>query len=155
MIENETKNIRAVLILEIIGRPAEHLTETLEKIIEEMAKEKGVSVVEKKINEPVLLKDRKDFFTTFAEIEIEVEEIMTVTMLMFKYMPAHVEIVSPEFVALTNNSWTDILSEITRRLHKYDEIARVMQMQSAQLQKQLEEANAKKDSAKKKTTKKK
>jgi hypothetical protein len=35
MIENETKNIRAILILEIIGRPAEHLTETLEKIIEE------------------------------------------------------------------------------------------------------------------------
>ena len=58
---------------------------------------------------------------------------------MFKYMPAHVEVVEPELIALTNNGWTDILSELTRRLHGYDEVARVIQIQNSQMQKKLEE----------------
>ena len=31
----ETKGIQAVMIIEVIGRPPKHLTETLEKIINE------------------------------------------------------------------------------------------------------------------------
>jgi len=94
----ETGKITAVMVLEIIGRPAKHLVDTLEEIIKEMGEERGVKINNKKINEPVELKDRKDFFTTFAEIEIEVEAASELAMLMFKYMPAHVEVVSPESI---------------------------------------------------------
>ena len=55
----ETKGIRAMMILEIIGKPAEHLVETLEKIIKQIDEEDGVEVIEKKMNEPVLVKDKK------------------------------------------------------------------------------------------------
>lgn len=127
------------MILEIIGKPAEHLVETLEEIIKEIGNEKGVKINNKKINEPVELKDRKDFFTTFAEIEFEVEEAIQLAILMFKYMPAHVEVVSPESIVLTNNEYGDILSELTRRLHKYDEVARVVQMEKDILEKKLKD----------------
>lgn len=135
----KTRGIKAVFILEIIGKPKEHLVQTLEKIIESIDKEKGVKVIEKKIKEPVELKNNKDFYTTFAEIEIEVEEILQIAILMFKYMPANVEIIEPELIALSNNGWNDILNELTRRLHAYDEIARVLQMQTAKLQRDLKE----------------
>jgi hypothetical protein len=135
----ETKGIKATIILEIIGKPPEYLIETLESIIKSMDEEKGVHIIGKKINEPILIKDNKEFYTTFAEIEIEVEDILYLAIVMFKYMPAHVEVVEPELIALTNNGWTDILSELTRRLHGYDEIARIMQMQNSQMQKKLEE----------------
>jgi membrane protein insertase Oxa1/YidC/SpoIIIJ len=135
----ETKGITAVIILEIIGRPPEHLVETLEELIKSMDKEKGVSVKSKKINEPVLMKDQKQFYTTFAEIEIEVKEILYLAVVMFKYMPAHVEVIEPELIALTNSGWTEILSEITRRLHGYDEVARVLQFENSQMQKKLKE----------------
>ncbi len=131
--------ITATLILEIIGRPKEHLVETLEKIIADMDKEKGTKVIRKQINEPVLMKDQKDLYTTFAEIDVEVEDILYLTILMFKYMPAHVEVVSPELIALTNSGWSDILSELTRRLHKYDEVARVIQTEKTILEKKLRE----------------
>jgi len=141
----ETKKITAVMILEIIGKPAEHLVETLEKITEEMGNEKGVEINNKKINEPTEMKDRKDFFMTFAEIEIEVEEVLQLAILMFKYMPAHVEIVSPESIILTNNEYGDVLSELTRRLHKYDEVARVVQMEKDILEKKLKDVLEKKE----------
>ena len=137
--ENETKGIQAMLIFEIIGRPAENLVKTLEEIIKKIDEEKGVEVKSKDIKEPTTMKDQKDFFTTFAEVEVEVEEILYLALLMFKYMPAHIEIVSPELIALTNNGWGEILSELTRRLHGYDEIARVLRFQNNQMQEKLKE----------------
>lgn len=137
--ERETKGIRAEIILEVIGRPKEHLIQTLEELIKEMDKEKGVSVKNKKINEPVPLKERKEFYTTFAEIEIEVEEILYLAVIMFKYMPAHVEVIEPELIALTNNGWSDILSELTRRLHGYEEVARVLQFKNKEMEIKLQE----------------
>jgi len=135
--DNETKGIQAMLIFEIIGRPAENLVKTLENIIKQIDEEKGVEVKSKEIKEPVLMKDQKDFFTTFAEVEVEVEEVLYLALLMFKYMPAHIEVISPELIALTNNGWGEILSELTRRLHGYDEVARVLRFQNAQMQEKL------------------
>ena len=135
----KTKRIKAVFILEIIGRPKEHLVQTLEKIVEAINQEKGVKVIEKKINEPVELENNKDFYTTFAEVEVEVEEILQIAMLMFKYMPANIEIIEPELLALSNNGWNEIFNELARRLHAYDEMARVLQIQTAKLQRDLKE----------------
>jgi hypothetical protein len=135
----ETKGIRATIILEIIGKPPEHLIETLDGLIKKLDEEKGVEVKGKKINEPILMKDSKEYYTTFAEIDIEVESILYLAIIMFKYMPAHIEVVEPELIALTNSGWTDILSELTRRLHGYDEVARVIQIQNAKMQEKLRE----------------
>ena len=148
--EMETKGVRAAMIIEIIGKPPEHLTETLDNIIKQMDEEKGVVIKEKKINEPVLMKEQKDFYTGFAEIEVEVEEIFDLTMLMSKYMPAHIEIIYPELIALTNNGWNDILNELVRRLHMYDEVARVMQVEKGILEKKLREVMPDKTEGKKK-----
>lgn len=152
----ETKGIRAVLVLEIIGRPPEHLTESLGKIIDAIDGEKGVSVREKKINEPKEMENQKGFYMTFGEIEVEVDEILYLAILMFKYMPAHIEILSPELIVLSNNGWNDILNELTRRLHGYDEVARVLQMERAIMEKKLREVlEGQKKPAKKKAVKKK
>ena len=133
------KSVKAIMMLEIIGRPAEYLTETLEKIIKEMGEEKGVKVKEKKINEPREMENEKDFYTSFAEVEVEVEDIMNLAALMFKYMPSHIEIVSPEKISMSNNNMNEIFNELTRRLHAYDEVARVIQTEKAILEKQLKE----------------
>ncbi|MFH1503677.1 MAG: hypothetical protein ABIE36_03395 [Candidatus Diapherotrites archaeon] len=162
---SETKGIRASIILEIIGKPPEHLVETLKQIIKSVGEEKGVLIINSKINEPVFMKDNKEFYTTFADIEIEVKDILYLAVIMFKYMPAHVEVIEPELIALTNNGWTDILSELTRRLHGYDEVARVLQFENAQMQKKIKEllpeenkinekgTNNKKENLRKKTKK--
>ena len=139
----ETKGIRAVLILDIVGKPAEHLIKTLEGMIDKMNNEKGVVVQEKKIKKPVLMKDSKDFYTTFGEIEVEVETFSQLADLMFKYMPAHIEVVEPESISLTNNNLGEILTELTQKLHRYDEVARILEMQNQQMQKKLKELEKK------------
>src|SRR3989344_510652 len=112
--DEETSGINAMVIIEVIGKPPEHLNETLEMIIKSIDNEKGVRVKSKKINNPEVMKNRKDFYMNFAEIEVEVEKILHLVILMFKYMPAHIEIMNPEMIVLTNNGWNDILNELTR-----------------------------------------
>lgn len=131
------KKIRAMMILEVLGRPQEFLTETLNNMIKQIDGEKGIKLVEKKINPPVLMKNQKDFYTSFAEIEVEAENMLYVAILVFKYMPAHVEIVSPQNVSMTNADFDDILNELTRRLHGYEEIARMMQAEKIILENKL------------------
>ena len=147
----ETKGIKSMLVFEIIGRPPEKLKEALEDIIKQIDAEKGVEVKSKDIKEPVLMKDQKDLYTTFAEVEVDVEEILYLALLMFKYMPAHIEVVSPELIALTNHGWGEILSELTRRLHAYDEVARVLRFENNQIKEKLKELmpKEKKDEIKK------
>jgi hypothetical protein len=131
--------VRVSFIFDIIGTPPEYLKETLDRIINDINKEKGVQVKDKKINEPILIKDNKELYTTFAEVEIEAEEIKDVIYLMFKFMPAHVEVISPEHFTISNNLFTEMLSELTRRLHSYEEIVRITQIEKDILEKKLRE----------------
>lgn len=147
---DETKNIRAVFILEIIGRPAEHLSKTLNMIIGRMKEEKGVIIKEHRVNEPVLMKDQKDFYTNFAEIELEAENSLKLLQMVFQYMPAHIEITYPENIKLTNDGFGGILNELTRRLHGYDEVARVIQIEKNILEKKLKALLEEKDKPKEK-----
>jgi len=133
----KAQKITAMFIIEAMGRPAAHLTETLEDISQKIVDEKGVKINEKTIHEPKEVKDKKDIFSTFMEIEIEVESPLMISMLMFKYMQAHVEVLEPENIKMTSSEYGDILTQITRTLHKYDELARVIQMEKGILENQL------------------
>lgn len=145
-LDEETKGIHSVFIIEVIGKPPKHLTETLNEISNNIDNEKNVKVISKKIHEPKLMKDQKDFYMNFAEIEVQTEAISDLVIIMFKYMPAHIEIIYPELISVTNNIWNDILNEIARRLHGYDEIARVIQTEKNILEKKLREVLGEKES---------
>ena len=125
--------------------PPEHLVETLKNMIKQLGEEKGVKVKDSTVHEPNLIKDQKDFYTNFAEVELETENIIDLVALIFKYMPSHVEIIYPESLSLNNNYWNEILNEVTRRLHAYDEVARVIQNEKFVLETKIKELMEEKD----------
>lgn len=141
--DSEKPKIKVAMIFDAIGRPPEHLVESLGKLVDEIDREKGVNVSSKKIQEPILMKDSKEFYTTFAEVEAEIEEIIYLTILLFKYMPAHIEVIEPEILALSNGSWNEVLNELARRLHGYDEIARMMQAENQELRQKIAQITGK------------
>ena len=137
MSSDEKKKISGIMVLEVLGRPLEYLTEVLNDLIKKMGEEKGVFIKEKKIMEPVPMKEKPDFYSSFAEIEVETEDVLNFALLMFKYMPAHVEIISPQSLNLSNSGFNDIFNELTRRLHGYEELARILQTEKMILENQL------------------
>jgi hypothetical protein len=137
------QKITAIMIVEVMGRPKEHLIETLEKIASDINNEPGVEVVEKRINEPKLVKDQKDLFSTYAEIEVEVEQSLHLPYLTLKYMPAHIDVVEPENIKMNAAMLTDMLNGISGKLHKYDEVAKVLQMEKKILLNKIKELEKK------------
>ncbi|MBT4375837.1 hypothetical protein HOD29_00475 [archaeon] len=141
---SDKQKINTIFVIEVLGKPVEHLKEALEEIIDKINAEKNVKVVSKSIAEPTELPKNPGMFTSYAEIEIELEDPLALAILVFKYMPAHIDIVSPEHLSLTNKGFNDILNELARRLHGYDHVARVIQAEKEVLEKKVRELSPKK-----------
>jgi len=137
--------IDAIMIVEVLGKPKEYVVEILEEIVGRIGAEKGIKILDSSIKEPRELEKQKDFFTSFAEIEFEADEMLQIVFLVFKYMPSHIEIISPEQITINNYEYTDILNSLTKKLHNYDEVARIIKNEKDILEKKLRSLEDKKN----------
>ncbi len=143
MEEESSKKIHSAIIIEVMGTPKEYIVETLEGIIKNIKEEKNLSILDSKIHEPVEVKDQKGIYSTFSEIEIQTKDLFDLTLLMFKYMPSHVEIISPENLKVENNFMNNLLNEIVRRLHGYDNLARIFEFEKSKLLEEIKKLKEK------------
>jgi hypothetical protein len=165
----ETK-IKALFIFEVMGRPAEHLKVSLEEYLKKLGENKGVRVTRKEIHEPkpVEKEGAEDLFTTFAEVEVVVDNINLIFEITLNMLPAHAEIIEPDTIMLKNFELSEVVSNLSIKLHKYDEIAKTITMERSILIKKMQEMQekinnfeknvkspGKKESGKKKVSKKK
>jgi hypothetical protein len=146
-----TEEIKVAIVLEMMGRPAEHLKQVMEDLLKKLVDEKGITVLNKKIHEPTIVEQKdkegniiqqpegKELYSTFSEVEIEAKTIMDFVRIIFTFMPSHIEILSPNKLSLDNFDLSTILSEITRKLHQYDAIAKNAMMQNQILVSKLQE----------------
>jgi hypothetical protein len=137
-----TENITAVLMLEILGKPAEYIGKTLSEIVDKLGKEKNVRVVNKKIAEPKLVEGQENLFTSFAEVEIETS-LDRLMLLIFGYMPSHIDIITPEELKVKNSDLNLFFNELTRKLHQYDELAKSLMIERQIIAKQIQDGKIK------------
>lgn len=133
------EKIQTVMVLEILGRPKEHVVKALEELIEKLGKEKGVNITNKEIHEPIPAQDSDTLFTTFTEVEVEFDTLENYLRILFNYMPANVEIMRPENLSLTNSMLSEIGSSIVQKLHNYDAITKKALVEREILLKKLKE----------------
>lgn len=130
--------ITAVIIIEVLGRPAEHIANALEQLIERLAKEKDVQVMNKKIFPP---KPTEKMFITFAEAEIKVKDITKLAEICFVFMPSSVEIIEPSDLKLKLSDANALLNFLVARLHNYDAIAKRLSIENMILQNKLKQVS--------------
>ena len=129
MAENK---IKVFLIFEMLGRPVEHLKNTLSDFIAKLGKE---------IHEPKRVEESKqEIYTTFTEVEIEFKDMPSLYKIVFTYMPSHIEIVEPEELRIKNFDLNLLMNELIRRLHQYDEIVKGLAIERGIMQQQLQQA---------------
>lgn len=145
-------SIEARFILEIMGRPPEHIVKTLNEIIARIESEKGVKLINKKVHEPVLIKDSKDLYTTFAELEFEFDSLNMFWGILFAYMPSNVELIAPERLTLSNQELSLAGTQILNKLHFYEAVVKRLVAERDTLKNQLQQISDA-PSSKKPTTK--
>jgi len=118
------EKIHAAFIIEILGRPPEHIKEALTNISTRIGAEKGLKILDQKQHDPVPAKDSKDLFTAFAEFDVEFDTLEDYFGILITYMPAHMELVTPENITLPNSDLNQLTGAIVQRLHHYDAITK-------------------------------
>jgi hypothetical protein len=133
--------IKAIFVFEILGRPPEHIKEILDKHISKIEEIKEVKIISKKINEPKECEkeDAKGLYTTFAEVETECEDIMNLFQISLTLLPSHIEVIEPENIEIRNFDLNTALSYLATKLHKYDEVAKVLLIEREQFQGKIKE----------------
>ena len=135
------EKINAVLILEILGKPADYVKKVLADVVKKLGEEKDVKILNKNIAKPKQLED-KDIFTSFAEIEIQTS-LQKLMLLIFFYMPSHIEIIEPENLQIRNSDMNLFLNDLLKKLHQYDEIAKALMLERRAIAQKIKEGKIK------------
>ena len=130
------------MIVEIAGRPAEHVKTALSKHIEVLDKVDDITVHSIKISEPRKIENSNEMFTCFAEADFEAKSFARLSETMFDFMPSSVEVIEPSKVTLSMGEATDLLNNISGRMHRYDEIAKIAGERLRQMGAALKQAQA-------------
>lgn len=139
------QKIKAIFTFEMLGRPPEHLKATLSEFVDKLDTIPSITIENKTVHEPKLVEDErvKDLFTTFAEVEVSSDNFNAISLIVFNALPSHVEIIEPYSLNIANNELSNILTDLTVRIHKYDEIAKRITAERNMMIKKLEEADKK------------
>jgi uncharacterized protein (DUF2344 family) len=113
--------IQAKIVIEILGTPKEHVEETIKKVIENLKKEEGVKLLKEVTYKAEKI---KEMWSTFSELDLELEDVTKLVGICFDYMPSSVEIIEPLKMNIETTMISELLNDLLARLHKTDMLLR-------------------------------
>jgi len=131
----EEERVVVRIVIEILGAPKEHVEKTLKLVMDKVKEQKYIQLLKEKVFET---KKVKQFWSTFAEVEMAVEGINNLMNFCFDFMPSSVEILEPEKFSVNANYLNDLLNDLLARLHKYDMLLKNLHAENTLLKKELE-----------------
>ena len=124
----EAGGVVARLIIEVLGKPQEHVIETRKLLIDRLHEEPDIFIQEVKIADPK--EEEAGMFSTFAEVELVTDKISDLIGLCFFYMPSSIEIVEPSDLAISCTTITDLFNDLLGKLHNVDMIAKNLRVEN-------------------------
>ena len=119
-------------IIEVIGYPADHVDNTLNQIIEKLEKEDGIRIIAKIIHKS---KQLKKFFSAFAELELDIDNLQKTVQFCLDYHPSSIEIQDKETLKIETLELTKSLNDILATLHRYNMLTKNLEAQLIKLDK--------------------
>lgn len=131
------KKIIARVILEVLGSPKEHVEETIKQVIKKLEGEKRVRLIRQITYESEQQKDTK-LWSTFAEVELQAENLKSLMEICFDYMPSSVEIIEPAGMEVDSEDVMDLMNDLLSRLHRYDMVLKNMHAENLVMKHDIE-----------------
>ncbi len=128
----EDKKIVLRVIIEIMGSPKDHVEKTMGMVLEKFKKE--YKVVKEDLNEATQI---KQFWSTFVELEVEIEKIDQMVSICFDYLPSSIEVIDPTNFNIKNQDLSDLMNDLLAKLHRYDMALKNVHAENLLLKKQM------------------
>jgi len=126
-IDRDKWPIKAVAIVEIMGKPREHVEETMRLYIEKMKKEKDIKMTSADISGA---EEKEGYFSTFAEVEFLAKTPSRVADYCFDYMPSSIELVEPDSIRFDSHQLSNFFNDLQARLHKLDMLVKKLRAEN-------------------------
>jgi len=135
MSEEKKDLIRARVILEVLGKPKEHVEKTIKMLVEKAKEDPEITIINEKYAE--IKAQEKTMFSTFVELEMVTKGINTLIGFCFDFMPSSIEIEKPEQLMLKNRNISDIFNDLQAKLHSVDMVAKTLKAERDFLKRNL------------------
>jgi hypothetical protein len=112
----EKNYLHARVMFEIVGRPKEHVEDTIKKYVTRLKQDTELIFVSEDYDEAEEVED--GVFGGIAEIELLVKNAEKLTWLCINFSPASVEILEPAQITLEQKEITNWYNDLLSRLHE-------------------------------------
>lgn len=132
------------VLIEIVGKPKEHVEKSIKTMVEKIKKEEGIKVMDEHVAEAekreMATKEKDvipEMWATFAEMEMLFDDLTTITYFCFEYMPSSIEVLEPQKLAFEALNFSSFLNNLQGRLHEVDLLTKQMKNQGDFLDKNM------------------
>lgn len=136
------KQIKARIIIEVVGAPKDHVEATLKSVVDKIKEEKELNLLKSELveaKEVQLENIPQKIWSAFSEVEISVNEINRLIGFCFDFMPSSIEILEPTNLDLNAGETSDMLNDLLAGLHRYDLFLKNVHAQNILFKKELDE----------------
>ena len=126
------KKIVFRVVIEVLGKPKEHVEASLKKYLENLKEDKKYTVTREDIAE-LKKHEESDLWMIFAELELNTEKVDDLIDFCFEYMPSLIEIIEPNKLSMETGEVSSFLNDLQAKLHSVDMVAKQLKAENDML----------------------
>lgn len=131
----KVQKVTARIILEVMGMPKEHVEQALKDVIKKLKDDGRVRLLNSKTYETEQI---EEFWSTFAEVEFEADDIKNVLDVCFDYQPSTLEIMEPAGIEVDTAYLASLFNDLLAKLHQYNAVIKNMEAEKMLMKIELE-----------------
>jgi hypothetical protein len=132
--ESENNMIRIKAILEVLGKPKEHIEEKLKEYIERIKKDENIIVMSHNLSEAT---EQGEIWSIFADIEVVIKGMVNLFGFCLDYTPSSIEILKPEEFKFKDTDTTTFINDLLGKLHQTNMITKQLGTENRFLKKNM------------------
>lgn len=124
-----SKKILFRAVVEVLGKPKEHVDSTLKGYLKKLKENSKYEVLKEDLAE-LKQHEESELWMAFAELEIKTSGVTEIIDFCFDYMPSLIEIIEPEELQLDSLVVSSFLNDLQAKLHGVDMLAKQMKIEN-------------------------
>jgi len=132
--QGQHAHIRVRTIIEVLGKPKEHVENAIKEYIEHIKEDSELVVLNEEYSETV---EQGKLWSRFVELDLIIKGTPKLISFCFEYMPSSLEVLKPEHLIMTNPELSNFLNDLQARLHNVDMIVKQQKAENEFLKKNM------------------
>ena len=125
--QGERVHIRCRAIIEVLGKPKEHVENSIKEYIEHIKEDSELVILNEDYSE---IKEQGPLWSKFVELDLVIKGTKKLIAFCFEYMPSSIDVIKPENLILTNAELSNFLNDLQARLHNVDMIVKKLKAEN-------------------------